>query len=83
MTVKSLSPVQKAEIAVSYSYGKYTVNELATIYDRSSRTIIRALEEQGIKDVVKKRKPKVPVTIPTKTPWWKRVTKWFSGEARP
>ena len=75
MTVRSLNETQKGQIADLYFAGHYTVPELAALYERSSRTINRALEEKGCSPV-KHRKPKpapVPVVIPTKTPWWKRI----------
>lgn len=79
MTVKSLSDMQKIEIGDLYLFRSYSIQQLATIYKRSSRTIIRALEERGcytIKKRVRKPKPSpapVPVVIPTKTSWWKRI----------
>jgi hypothetical protein len=79
MTVKSLTDIEKAQIDDLYTQGVYTIPELALIYNRSRRTVIRALEEQGAY-TIKKRAPKpkpVPVVIPTKTPWWKRVIDGF------
>ena len=75
MTVRSLTDVQKAQVDALYTQGVYTIPELAIIYQRSRRTIIRTLNEQGAY-TIKRRAPKpkpVPVVIPTKTPWWKRL----------
>lgn len=78
MTVKSLTDAEKLYIAGKFRNGFSTINELAAEYMRSRRTIIRTLTEQGadpgIKTRAKKVKPvSVPVVIPTKTPWYRRV----------
>jgi hypothetical protein len=85
MTVISLSQVQKSQISLDYGLNLFTINELAYHNSCSRRTIIRVLEEAGHQNVVKKRQPKpkpVPVVIPTRTPWWKRITGWMTGEVR-
>jgi hypothetical protein len=82
MTVKSLSEEAKTEIARRYTTGPYTVSELVYAYNRSRRTIIRVLEEQGFTHVTIPRKAKeaplpapVPVYEPeeTQSPWWNRM----------
>ena len=86
MTVKSLSATAKRNIANDFKNGTFTIDALAVWYFSSRRTIMRVLEEQGCAPVVKKRnrKPKevppvqIPVVIPTKTPWWKKI---FTKEA--
>lgn len=55
MTVKCLSEGAKHHIASSFSYHVYTINQLAIMYGRSRRTIIRVLEEQGVDPGVKHR----------------------------
>lgn len=74
MTVKSLTPEQKEAIGGSFSRKEFSLPELATLYNRSRRTIVRTLEEQGFTEVVKARKKKpvhVPLpVIPTSTATW-------------
>lgn len=86
MTVKSLSEVQKDRI-VTYFTTKTTIysqpksaviNEMAILFERHRRTIIRVLEERRIDTGVKPRtkkpeKPAVKVVIPTRTPWYRRI----------
>lgn len=79
MTVRSLNYGEILSIAYAFKHEKTSITELATHYQRSRRTIIRALEDQGVDPGIKRRKPvakPVPVVlpkpIPTKTPWWKR-----------
>jgi hypothetical protein len=55
MTVKCLSEAAKQNIAAGFSLHIYTINQLANMYVRSRRTIIRVLEEKGIDPGVKHR----------------------------
>lgn len=82
MTVKSLTEEQKDRIVTMFTAKYYTLAELAIAYNRSPRTIIRALEERDAAPVVRRRnrKPKVvllPAATPTKAPrWWTRFIDW-------
>ena len=60
MTVKSLSSMDKMYIIDAFLAKTKTLNELALIYSRSRRTIIRAIEEHGFDPGVKHRVPKAP-----------------------
>ena len=87
MTVKSLSEDQKDHIVASFTTRTWlhgqskssAINELAILYDRHRRTIIRALEERKVDPGVKHRTKKepaqqiqLPMVIRTKTPWYRR-----------
>ena len=75
MTVKSLTDLQKSYIGDLYRSQIYTIPELALLYERSRRTIIRALDEQGAY-TIKRRIPKpklLPVAIQTNIPWYQRA----------
>lgn len=61
MTVKSLSPTAKDQITNLFLQKAMTLTQLAHFYDRSRRTIIRALEERGVDPGVKTRKKRAPV----------------------
>lgn len=77
MTVKSLTLNQKKMIAEDHVLGFATIDQQVVLWNRSRRTIIRVLEEAGCTDVVKRRvKRATTMTIPTKTPWWKKVFEW-------
>lgn len=83
MTVRSLSTPAKLVIAQAFTQRNRTINELAAFYGKSRRTIIRALEEQGIDPGIKKRGPRKPkegvLTFPNRpvvgytAPWYRRV----------
>lgn len=80
MTVKSLSETQKDYIVSTFLNQVHSINDLATMYKRHRRTIIRALEERGVDPGVKHRTPKPRAVIPqpnmvirTRTPWYRRL----------
>ena len=89
MTVKSLSEDQKDRIVAFFTYRttiysqpkSAVINEMAILYERHRRTIIRALEERGVDPGVKTRIKKEPeqghlpmaIRIRTKTPWYRRL----------
>lgn len=62
MTVKSISNIDKAHIAHCYAFENMSVNDLASIYLRSPRTIHRVLYEHGI-DSNKYHKVAKPVDL--------------------
>lgn len=62
MTVICLSDNEKADIAYLFVQLKAPATELAEQYAVSRRTIIRALEEQGIDPGVKHRTPKLTMS---------------------
>ena len=73
MTVKSLTDTEKTAIAVYWTGRQFTVTELAKLYNRSRRTIIRALEEYGYNPVTPRKKPLPIVVAPDTTPWYKNL----------
>lgn len=79
MTVKSLTPAQKQAIGDAFRTKEFTLSELCGLYSRSRRTLIRTLEEMGCDPGIKKRRGRkskyvtLAVTIPVKTPWWRRL----------
>lgn len=48
MTVKKIPEHQKAAVASLYESKKHTLQEIATMFGASSRTIARVLEEKGL-----------------------------------
>jgi len=66
MTVKCLSPLDKAYIADAFTAKTQDLNELALTFGRSRRTIIRVLEEYKVDTGVKPRVPKETPARPMK-----------------
>lgn len=83
MTVKCLNSFEQEYIVASFVSKELTIDELALKYSRSRRTIIRVIQDQSIDPGIKtraKKVVKVPVVIPTKTPWYRRAVEsvqWF------
>ena len=80
MSFKHLTSEQKEDITVLFVYQDYSLNALARDYNCHRSTIVRTLEDKGINPGIRRRPVKVtpipapvPVVIPTKTPWWKRI----------
>jgi transposase len=83
MTVKCLNSLEKTLIVDSFLAGYQSIDEMATMYNRSRRTIIRVLEEQDVDPKIRRRNPPQPdrqqklalkpVVINTKTPWYRKV----------
>lgn len=79
MTVKKLSPVQKEILVAQHQAGK-TINELATLWTTSRRTVIRVLEEKFIDPGIRRRQRKpTPITpvIVTQQPWYVRAGRYL------
>ena len=93
MTVKCLKEVDQAYIVDCFTAKTATINELATMFGRSRRTIIRVLEEHSIDPGIIPRGPRGPYkprnqvqeefqfpnhrVIPTRAPWYRRVLRFI------
>lgn len=66
MTVKCITPIQKAVIAHQYSFIKVPVKDLAADHQVSTRTINRVLVELGVAPV--RRNKKLILVVPTIQP---------------
>lgn len=62
MTVKSIPQFRKNAIVECFVNKHHTINELAAIYQRHRRTIIRVLEEAGVDPGIKHRVKKLDST---------------------
>ena len=54
MTVKCLKPFEQRALGMSFKQG-IPINDLATFWDVSRRTVIRVLEDQGIDPKIHRR----------------------------
>lgn len=56
MTVKCIKPVDKAYIVDAFVAKTQTITQLAELYGRSRRTIVRVLEDHGIDPGIRRRR---------------------------
>ena len=86
MTVKSLDEYEKQNIANYFCFNQHSISELAVMYGKSRRTIIRTLEEMGVDPGVKHRvkKEQEPASaVPVPRPLlWNRFLKWVGFSPR-
>lgn len=70
MTVKCLTDDEKSVIAQRFSNKTHSIDEMAVIYQRSRRTIIRVLEDAGIDPGIRRRQAKPAPKIDYRGECW-------------